>query len=336
MKGFLTSDQKKELLRELKIESKARYSDRIKVILLLDQGKTYKSIAEYLFLDEGTIANYRKRYVEGGIEGLIMDQYWGKRSFLNLDQEKILVTHLQSKICLSSNEVIHFIRVTFKVKYSISGVTDLLHRLGFTYKKPKGVPGKAILERQLEFVILHDQIKTQGKVFFADSVHPQHNPVLSYGWIEKGKEKEVLTNSGRAHLNIIGALCIETRETIMRSSDTINADAICDLIKALRKAHNIEEKIFLVLDNAPYNRSWKVHLRAEMEGIELIYLPPYSPNLNPIERFWKFFKKKVLYNQYYEKFGDFETACKKFMKGARKYRGELSTLLTDNFRIVGA
>lgn len=336
MKGFLTTAQKKELLRELKIESKARYSDRIKVILLLDKGWTYAKIAEALFLDEGTIANYRKRYSEGGVEGLLMDQYWGKRSFLNLDQEKTLISHLQSKICLSTNEIVHFIWVTFKIKYTISGVTDLLHRLGFTYKKPKGVPGKAILEKQLEFVLKYDEIKVQGKVFFADSVHPQHNPILSYGWIEKGKEKEVLTNSGRAHLNITGALCIDTQETIMRSSDTINADAICDLIKALREAHPKMEKIFLVLDNAPYNKSWKVLLRAELEGIELVYLPPYSPNLNPIERFWKFFKKKVLYNRYYEKFGDFEKACVKFMRGARKYKGELATLLTDNFRLVGA
>ncbi len=336
MKGFLTPAQKKELLKELKVECKARYSDRIKVILLLDKGWTYAKIAEALFLDEGTIANYRKRYFENGIEGLIMDQYLGKRSFLNIDQEKILIAHLKSKICLSTNEISEFIRKKFKIEYSISGLTDLLHRLGFTYKKPKGVPGKANKEKQEEFVNLYNDIKSEGKVFFADSVHPQHNPVLSYGWIEKGKEKEVLTNSGRAHLNITGAICIETKETILRSSETINADAICELIKALRKNHPLENKIFLVLDNAPYNRSWKVHLRSEMEGVELIYLPSYSPNLNPIERFWKFFKKKVLYNQYYETFDKFESACEKFMRGARKYRSELSSLITDNFKIVGA
>lgn len=62
MNKFLTAQQKRELERELRIEDKRKYADRIRVILLLDQGKTYKSIAEYLFLNEGTIANYRKRY----------------------------------------------------------------------------------------------------------------------------------------------------------------------------------------------------------------------------------------------------------------------------------
>lgn len=335
MENFLTDKQRKELKSELRREDKRRYADRIRVILLLDKGWTYKKISEALFLDEGSIANYRKRYIEGGIEGLILDQYWGRRAYLSLEEQQILVDHLRSKIFISTSEIADFIRTRFKVDYSISGLTDLLHRLGFSYKKPKGVPGKANSEEQEKFVQKYNDIKEDGHVYFADSTHPQHNPVLGYGWIERGKEMDVPTNSGRFHLNITGAICIETRETIMRSSETINADAICDLIKALRAKHPSGEKVFLILDNAPYNKSWKVHLWAEMEGIELVYLPPYSPNLNPIERFWKFFKKKVLYNRYYEKFTEFQTACEKFMRGVRKYKGELTSLITDNFKIVG-
>ena len=75
MNKFLTKKQRQELLDELKIERSRRYADRIKVILLLDEGKTYKNISDYLFLDEGTIANYKKRYREGGIEGLVVDDY---------------------------------------------------------------------------------------------------------------------------------------------------------------------------------------------------------------------------------------------------------------------
>ena len=70
MRTFLSKKQRQELLNELKSEKRTRYSDRVRVILLLDQGKTYKNIAEYLFLDEGSIGNYRKRYADGGIEYL--------------------------------------------------------------------------------------------------------------------------------------------------------------------------------------------------------------------------------------------------------------------------
>lgn len=73
---------------------------------------------------------------------------------------------------------------------------------------------------------------------------------------------------------------------------------------------------------------------AKEMGIELIFLPPYSPNLNLIERLWKFFRKKVLYNRYYEKFNDFKIACEDFFKNIRKYKNELQSLLTENFQIL--
>ena len=103
MKRFLSKEQKDELLRELRLEKSRRYAERIKVILLLDQGKTYKSISEYLFLDEGTIANYRKRYKEGGLGGLIIDDYSAKKCYLNEDQLMALSLHLESHIFLSTS-----------------------------------------------------------------------------------------------------------------------------------------------------------------------------------------------------------------------------------------
>ena len=75
MYKFLDKKDRQELIDELKIERSRRYADRIRVILLLDQEWTYKKIAEALFIDEGSIANYRKRYKEGGLEGLILDEY---------------------------------------------------------------------------------------------------------------------------------------------------------------------------------------------------------------------------------------------------------------------
>lgn len=143
MQGFLTPEQRSELLHELKVEDQAKYSDRIKVILLLDEGKRYKDISDFLFLDEGTIRNYRKRYVEGGIFGLVTDTYSGKRCHLTNKEKEQLSNYLQSKICMDSKEIVAYIQNNFDVTYSISGVTALLHSIGFTYKKTKPVPGKA-------------------------------------------------------------------------------------------------------------------------------------------------------------------------------------------------
>ncbi len=96
-----------------------------------------------------------------------------------------------------------------------------------------------------------------------------------------------------------------------------------------------EQRIYLVLDNAAYNKSLKVKLLARQLGIRILYLPAYSPNLNPIERLWKFMKKKVMANHYFPDLKTFRKEIMLFMRGIRKYKNELSTLITDNFQIYG-
>ena len=336
MYKFLDKIQRQELLDELKIERSRRYAERIKVILLLDDNKTYKNISDYLFLDDGTIANYKKRYREGGLEGLIIDNYKTKRTKLNRFEELQLTSVIEDKIFLSTKEVTAFIKKKYKVKYSISGCTNLLHRLGFSYKKSKGVPGKAKKELQEEFIEMYNTLDPDANVYFGDATHPLHNTVLASCWIKTGQEKEVFTNSGRGRMNIFGAVSVKNQDVVTRSYDTINQISVCDFLKVLRSRNpKLEETIYFVLDNGPSNKALSVKKLAEKLNIEIIFLPPYSPNLNPIERLWKFFKKKVLYNNYHEKLKDFKLACSTFFRGIRKYKAELKSLLTDNFTAVG-
>jgi len=336
MYKFLNKIQRQELLDEFKTERSKKYADRIRVILLLDESKTYKSISSYLFLDDGTIANYKKRYREGGLEGLTLDNYKSKKTKLNEFEELELADEIESRVFFSTKEIVEFIKKNYKVIYSISGCTKLLHRLGFSYKKSKGVPGKANKELQEEFIEMYNALDPDADVYFADATHPLHNTVLSSCWIKKGEEKEILTNSGRGRVNIFGAVSITNHEVITRSYDTINQNSVCDFLKVLRsKKQNSDEIIFLVLDNGPSNKALSVRTLAVELNIEIIFLPPYSPNLNPIERLWKFFKKKVLYNQYHKTFKDFKSTCSNFFRGIRKYNSELKSLITDNFSAVG-
>jgi len=246
------------------------------------------------------------------LEGLILDSYCTRRTKLSESEEKILVTDLDNKIFASTKEVVAHIKNKFKVKYSISGCNNLLHRLGFSFKKAKGVPGKAKKEDQENFIKKYNSIKDDGKVYFGDTTHPLHNTILSSGWIRKGKDKEVFTNSGRYRINIYGAISITDLDVITRSYKTINQFSVCDFLKAL-----------------------SVRTLAENLNIEIIFLPAYGPNLNPIERLWKFFKKKVLYNKYYEKQKEFKSICASLFRGIRKYKPELESLITDNFSAVG-
>lgn len=336
MNKFLDKNQRQELLDELNIERSRRYADRIRVILLLDEGQTYKNISHFLFLDEGTIANYKKRYREGGIEGLIIDDYKTRRTRLNAFEELELTDDIESQIFLSTKEIVAFIKKKYKVEYSISGCTNLLHRLGFSFKKSKGVPGKAKKKDQEEFIEMYNALDDDAHVYFGDATHPLHNTVLASCWVKKGQEKEVFTNSGRGRVNIFGAVSVYDQEVITRSYDTVNQLSVCDFLRVLRaKNPNVEEKIYFILDQGPSNKAISVRKLAKKLNIEIVFLPAYSPNLNPIERLWKFFKKKVLYNKYYEKFKDFKAVCASFFRGIRKYKSELETLITDNFSAVG-
>ena len=336
MKNFLSKKQIAELHDELRIERERKYAERIKTILLLDEGKSYSDIAKFLFLDDKTIRNWEKKYQRGGIEDLVNDHYMGRSCLMTGEQQVLLVNELGSKVYPTTQAILDFVKKEFGIKYSQGGMTSLLHRLGFSYKKTKGVPGKADASKQQEFINRYNGIKAHGPVYFADSTHPMLNPILASGWIKKGTDFTVKTNSGKQRININGAIEINSLNVIARCCDTVNRISICELLRAIRAKNPDEDKIYLVLDNAAYNRAKVVRSLAKKIGIRLIYLPPYSPNLNPIERLWKFMKKKIMANTYYEDKSEFQNAVTSFFRGIRKYKSELETLITDNFQIIEA
>lgn len=334
MANFLSLEQREELVSELKVEKYRKHADRIRVLLLLDQGEKYKDIQKFYFIDDGTIRNWRKRYLEGGIERLMNDQWRVKRSMLSPRQTDALNDHLEKNTYTRTRDVAAYIKSEFKVELKANSVLRILKALSFSYKKAKKMPSKASKEDQKLFLRQYNAFKRHGEVFFADSTHPRFAPVLGYGWIKKGVDKYLKTNAGRVHLNITGAVNVDTLEVITRQSETINEDAICTMLVAIRGKKSLDKNIYVIMDNAPYNKSRKVKARAKELNIRLRYVPPYSPNLNLIERLWRFFREKILSLKSYETLDEFSKTCSNFFRGIRKYKDELKTLLKDNFQIV--
>jgi transposase len=146
-----------------------------------------------------------------------------------------------------------------------------------------------------------------------DGTHPQHNCVAAYGWIKNGKVKELKINTGRQRLNINAAIDIEILSTTVDYGDSINAQSTILLQKKVELKHPDAEVIYTICDNARYCRSKRVKEYLVTSKIELVFLPHYSPKLNLIERLWKYFRKIVLYNAYYEIFDEFRKACESFL-----------------------
>lgn len=168
-------------------------------------------------------------------------------------------------------------------------------------------------------------------VFFVDAAHFVLAPFLGFLWCFA--RVFIRAPAGRQRFNVRGALNAITHELITVTNNTsINADSVCELLRRL-VALELDVPITRVLDKARYQKCRLVQALAEALPIERLYLPPYSPNLNLIERRWKFVKRKCLYSIYYDNFQDFKaaiTACLQLTHTT--YKHELDSLLTLRFQ----
>ena len=118
--------------------------------------------------------------------------------------------------------------------------------------------------------------------------------------------------------------------------ESINTDAMIRLLTTLERKQT-KGTVYAIVNNASYNHSRKLkQFLIKHKRIDIYYLPPYSPNLNPIERLWLFFHKKILYDHYYPTFKEFQSATNSFFANIKQYDTELRTLLTDSFQLLPA
>src|SRR3989344_3235379 len=165
MGKFLTDEQVMVLKQAHKTIRDKRLADRIKAVLYLNYGLSYPEIAKLLLLDEVTLRRHVKSFKEKGLDGLLEFHYTGGQSRLTQTQELELKDHLAEgeHIYLTAKEVAGFVRSTYQVSYSVIGMTKLLHRLGFVYKKPKLVPAKADAVKQQQFLDEYLKLKKDIK-----------------------------------------------------------------------------------------------------------------------------------------------------------------------------
>lgn len=339
---MLTDEQVRILKQAHRTIKDKRLADRIKAVLSLNSGYEYSHVAKILLLDEVTLRRYVKQYLEKGIEGLLEYRYSGGQTKLTTNQEEKLKIFLRDNTMRTAKEVVNHVKETYDISFSVIGITKLLHRLGFSYKKPKIIPGKVDRLKQAAFLNTYLETKSRlglnDRIYFLDSTHPQHNTKASYGWILKGKENDKLvkTNSGRDGLNLNGALNLHDKTAIVLEEKTINKEATIRLLETIKMKQK-KGKIYFILDNASYYHA-KVVKRWILNHprFKLLFIPSYSPNLNLIERLWRFYHQKVTWNHYFETFEEFRKTSLNFFKNLKQYEKELSTLLTDNFQLVPA
>jgi len=341
---FFLSDHEREQLRaQHRIERDGRIRDRIKAILLYDKGWSIPAIAEALLLSDDAIRKHISEYQESK---KLKPENGGSVSKLSLDQSQKLINHLRTHTYLYVKDIIAYVQAIMHVTYTVPGMRDWLKRNGFSYKKPAVVPGKANGEQQQKWIDEYNQLKQnlpEGEtICFMDGVHPTHNVQPAYGWIETGVRKEIPANSGRSRINLSGAIDILSHKIVVQEDKMLNADATISFLRKIEDAYPTKKQIHLFCDNAPYYRNKEVTRYLTTSKIQLHFLPPYSPNLNPIERLWKWMKERIIYNVYYEYVEDFRSAVFGFFNGLSTLTPEsllgqeLRSRVRDKFRPINS
>jgi transposase len=330
------SIQERKRLRELhRKERDGKVRDRIKAVLAFDDGYNYSEIARILLLDDETIRRHIDDY---WLEKKLSTENGGSKSKLTDKESYELIEHLREITYLYVKDICQYVKQKYHKKYSVSGMTKWLHAHSFCYKKPHAVPAKAHQAQQIQFINYYQALKeSAGKkdpIYFVDSVHPQHQTHLTYGWIMKGERKAIATTGRQKRLNFMGGICLNGHRIVYQQADKINADSLAAFLCELRKLNPGKCTIHVLWDNAGYHHDKALQEFAKNLGIALHYLPPYSPNLNPIERLWKLMHEHVTYNKYYENFTDFTEAILQFFKTIGRKKSLLRARINDNFQIL--
>lgn len=288
-----------------------------------------------------TIQNWLQKYTTGGISELIQLHYKPKKHRLTFFQLNQIYIWVSFEYPGTTKEIQNYILEKFKIDYSVENVRKLVLKLGLKCIRSKSVPGNPpTVEEQRKFVDDYQvrRAKPGCKNLFIDGMHLVHQNEKSYCWGDPTFPQILETNSSRKRLNIIGAWNPETYSLIhLTGEENCNADRVISLLEKILQIYEDASKIYIYVDNARYFWAKKVQEWIDRNGkIKCIFLPPYSPNLNLIERFWKFAKKKLVKRTYYAKYKTFRAKTFQFLNNVKKYRDELKTLMVEKFQTIYA
>ena len=253
---------------------------RANAIVLLDQGWSCERVAQALLLDDDTVRDWHRAYERGGAEGLKSFGHEGGSSRLTDEQAIALGAWIDAHCPRSTRKIGAWLRRSFGLSYSRSGLIALLHRLGFDYRKPEAMPRGLDDAKQQAFIDEYENLlNTMGvdeAVLFVDAVHPTHQVRPAGCWARKDVALAVEQTTGRDRLNIHGAINLETGQTQILAVEKVNALSFIKLLGEIEGTHTAMRLIHVFVDNASYHKAdiVKEWLAAAGRKIVLHFLGP--------------------------------------------------------------
>lgn len=327
--------------------SNANIRDRMNVIYLRSKGYSPGACADAAGVHPNSVTRWTKMYIASGIKGLLQVNCYRPQSDL-LNYKDQIAQSFTSQPPRSIAEAKRRIKILTGLDRGTTQIRKFLKEvLGFRYRKFRPLPGgkksiEDLAASQATFLkdtlepLLDKALRSVVDVYFVDAAHPIQG--FHSGSVWSKVPIGVRTSNGRDRMNILGALHATNRGIYsLTTSNYISASSVAELIEYIRE-DNPGRRIYLVMDNARYQRCRFVAKVAARKNVHLVFQPAYSPNLNLIERFWKFLKSTVLAGVYYESKSAFREAIHSFMEQVNqgKYDDQLRSLLTLNFQTLKA
>jgi transposase len=341
----LTPEQRKGMERRRKGTLDRRIYQRLTAVLAIAEGKTREEVAQWSGIGLSQLGEWLRVFRNEGLDALCTLRYKGDPGKLTPRQVERLKAEVGTGRLRNSDQIRHWIEETFRVTYSPSGVKDMLKRIGISYHKVTGFLWKADPDKQKAFVEKYERQKADARRkeaghtrrYFVDACHPIWGLSLIFScWLLVGQRLLVGMGGGRKRLNILGAYCPDDQEylDLRLTRDNINGEQFVNLLRLLRERHPETKRFILYLDNAAYYgkpvvKAWlQRHPEFRLEPV-----PPYSPNVNLIERLWKLMKQEAL-ARWHPTFEAMQQAVSEVLDHLDEYQDELATLMVDEFHII--
>ena len=341
----LDPHQRTEIERRRHETHDKRIYERLSAVLWVAGGKDRFDVADLLGCSVRQVAEWLRIYRNQGLDVLCILHYQGDPGKLTPPQVGRLKEEIKTGRFHTADQVRQWVEEAFHVPYTSSGIKDLLHRIGASYHKVTGFFWKADPDKQRRFARKYARHKhraqRQGpskvRRYCVDACHPIWGLDLVFCcWLLVGQRLFVGMGDGRKRLNILGAYCPEDHEylDIRLTRDNINGEQFVNLLRLLRATHPGVETFILYVDGARYYAKPVVRDWLERhKGFRLVQLPAYSPNLNLIERLWKFLRKKAL-SRWHKTFEEMQAAVSAVLDHLSDYGAELDTLMREEFPII--
>jgi len=311
-----------ELKRLERGERDARRARRLRIVILAIEGFTAPAVAMSVGLSRRVCQSWVQRYNRFGREGLEDQRGRKPGGPLTPEQQQQICTRLEvgplpeDRVCsLRGRDVKRILIEEFGVLRSLSSVYKLLHRLGFSCLRPRPRHRKADPELQKKFCqglpgrleqLSRAHPDKQLRVFFQDESRFGQQGTMTTVWARKGSRPTAVRQTEYDYLWVIGAVCPETGQAEGLLSPRLNTDVINVFLEQFAGTITEDEHAVMLWDGAGFHTSKRLQVP---DNITLIQLPPYSPELNPIENLWHYLKSHYWSNRTYEDYDELEQAA---------------------------